>query len=153
MKGIILIFSFLTTLLNNSLALECYSCGWDAGNVDENCVKEPSLVNNGVLVCDKRYCYSIRVEQAGKVTSMYRSCADKPQYINKLIKYDDFKIYHMACTTTLCNSGSGKEIYGSGSGSSGILYVPGYGYGGSTALKSKYTHLILLVVVVVYRFM
>ena len=68
--------------------------------------------------------------------SIHRSCEDKPLYINQIFEDFTFRTYYRACTTDLCNGGSGRDVFvdtiGGDDGDPITLIVKGTGGGTRT---------------------
>ncbi|XP_022914292.1 uncharacterized protein [Onthophagus taurus] len=96
-------------------ALKCYTCTSTDEAVDEACINDPESVtaSSAITECNKKYCYSIRVEfvdPKGKVSSMSRTCVDEPLYKSMVIEDSTFRTYYRACNEDLCNGGSGTDL-------------------------------------------
>lgn len=52
----------------------------------------------------------------GVVYSFYRSCEDNPVYVNNIIEDDTYRTYFYACSTELCNGGTGPDTQGNNGG-------------------------------------
>jgi len=90
-------------------ALECYTC--TATEAGTDCELHPEKVTGGEYNCNKKYCTLRRVEykNTGKVYSFYRSCEDNPVYVNNIVEDDTYRTYFYACSSALCNGGTGKS--------------------------------------------
>nr|CAH7765071.1 unnamed protein product [Callosobruchus chinensis] len=58
-------------------------------DADATCLENPGAVAGGILDCDMKYCYSVRIDYKdpkGKLKSLTRTCLDKPLFINDVIE-------------------------------------------------------------------
>ncbi|KAK0087502.1 hypothetical protein PV325_000838 [Microctonus aethiopoides] len=108
----------------------------------------PCIINKGsISECNLKYCTIYRqeyVDPAGYLINFYRSCEDKPKYLNTIVTTSLHKTYYHSCTTDLCNDGDGNDIDITSNiinimnkDSSNIIVVPGMGSLASQLLASN----------------
>ncbi|CAG9858162.1 unnamed protein product [Phyllotreta striolata] len=123
-------------------SLKCYTCSCTEDDSDTTCLTGPGKKSGMVTDCDKKYCYTVRVDYKdprGKLQSLLRTCLDKPDYMHEVIEDETHRSYYMACKSDLCNNGNGRtdgsDQENGAFGDKSTIYCPGIGSNRSSVIN------------------
>ncbi|KAK0159795.1 hypothetical protein PV327_010870 [Microctonus hyperodae] len=148
---IVITLIYLQSQFASVNGLKCYEC-------TSKSTSSPCIINKGsISECNLKYCTIYRqeyVDPAGYLVNFYRSCEDKPKYLNTIVTTSQYKTYYHSCTTDLCNGGDGNNVDITSNivnimnkESSNIIIVPGMGSPASQLLSSNIIVLIEVLIV------